>query len=168
MCHALNRNHIARTIQVNQELLESQILGLTRRKNSINGKPTSLHDLGYSSIGLDDGWQACGHGVNGSYHDEHGDPLVDKSKFPSLSDMTAKGHAANVTMGWYGESNRTFPFIFIEREDVHRTRGQVETFSYQSIGNGQIITRQQLRVQRGREGGSLLRTRRASDGRIRI
>lgn len=94
---------------MNQELLESQILGLTRRKNSIDGKPTSLHDLGYSSIGLDDGWQACGQGVNGSYHDENGNPLVDKKKFPSLIEMTARGHAVNVTMGWYGELNALFP-----------------------------------------------------------
>ena len=88
---------------MSQQLLESQILGLTRRKNTVNGKPTSLYDLGYSSIGLDDGWQACGQGVNGSYHDKDGNPLVNKAKFPSLSEMTSKGHAANVTMGWYGK-----------------------------------------------------------------
>ena len=49
--------------KVSQSLLMAQIMGITRRKNSINGKPTSLQDLGYSSIGLDDGWQACGTGV---------------------------------------------------------------------------------------------------------
>ena len=89
---------------VSQQLLEAQIIGMTRRKHSINGKPTSLLDLGYSSIGLDDGWQACGTGVNGSYHDANGQPLVNHSKFPSFSDMTAAGHAANLTMGWYGNN----------------------------------------------------------------
>eukprot|EP00729_Bicosta_minor_P027833 gene27833-10256_t len=89
---------------VSQSLLMAQIMGITRRKNSINGKPTSLQDLGYSSIGLDDGWQACGTGVHGSYHDANGQPLVNKSRFPSFASMTAAGHAANLKMGWYGNN----------------------------------------------------------------
>ena len=28
----------------------------------------SLYDAGFRSAGLDDGWQACGKGVGGSFH----------------------------------------------------------------------------------------------------
>jgi len=30
------------------------------RSRTVNGKPTSLADLGYSDVGLDDAWQLCG------------------------------------------------------------------------------------------------------------
>ena len=33
------------------------------------GAPTSLVQLGFDHIGLDDGWQACGQGVNKSFHE---------------------------------------------------------------------------------------------------
>jgi len=56
-------------LDVNQQLIEQQISGLTRHKHSINGVPTSLLDLGYVSIGLDDGWQVR-HSINGKSNDE--------------------------------------------------------------------------------------------------
>ena len=42
----------------------------------------SLADLGYLSVGIDDGWQSCGSGVAGSFHDAAGNPLVNTSRFP--------------------------------------------------------------------------------------
>ena len=41
---------------------------LVDRSRTVDGKPTSLLDLGYNRIGLDDSWQECGAGVNGSFH----------------------------------------------------------------------------------------------------
>jgi hypothetical protein len=32
------------------------MLSLTSRKRSVNGVPTSLLDLGYNDVGLDDAW----------------------------------------------------------------------------------------------------------------
>ena len=65
----------------------------------------SLLDLGFSDVGVDDGWQACktGREVGGlsSFHDASGAPLVNKSKFPDVKAMVAYGHSKNVTMGWY-------------------------------------------------------------------
>lgn len=45
---------------------------MAERSRAVNGKPMSLLDLGYENCGLDDNWQACGKGVNGSFHDVNG------------------------------------------------------------------------------------------------
>ena len=45
---------------VNQSLIQSIMKGMTSRKRNVNGKPTSLCDLGYCDVGLDDNWQECG------------------------------------------------------------------------------------------------------------
>ena len=86
-------------LNVSQALIEAQIAGLTRRRHSVDGKPTSLLDLGYASIGLDDGWQDCGKGINHTYHSAEGTPLVNKTRFPDMGAMVAVGHAAGVQMG---------------------------------------------------------------------
>ena len=54
------------------------------RKRTVDGVPTSLLDLGYDYAGLDDGWQSCGAGINGSFHTKDGTPIVNTTKFPSL------------------------------------------------------------------------------------
>ena len=73
----------------------------------------SLLDLGFSDVGVDDGWQACGGGVQldnattgcapfcESFHAADGTPLLNRSKFQSLEAMVAYGHGKKVTMGWY-------------------------------------------------------------------
>jgi alpha-galactosidase len=45
--------------------------GMVDRSRSVNGVPTSLRDLGYIDVGLDDNWQACGaYGPNKyTFHD---------------------------------------------------------------------------------------------------
>lgn len=72
------------------------------------GEVMSLAQLGYSDVGLDDCWQACGsYGPNNyTYHDASGNPIVDTSVFPDLKAMTDYGHAKNLTVGWYGNNCR--------------------------------------------------------------
>ena len=48
----------------------------------------SLVDLGYVQANLDDAWQACGAGVNRSFHDAAGNPLFNLRAFPNVSAMT--------------------------------------------------------------------------------
>jgi hypothetical protein len=48
----------------------------------------SLLELGYENCGLDDYYQACGTGVNGSFHNASGYPLIDHTKFPDMKAMT--------------------------------------------------------------------------------
>jgi hypothetical protein len=45
---------------VNQGLIEGIMDGMVSRKRTVDGVPTSLCDLGYCDVGLDDNWQQCG------------------------------------------------------------------------------------------------------------
>ena len=78
-----------------------QVDALVDRSRLVSGKPTSLLDLGYTSVGLDDAWQACGTGINGSFHDKDGNPLVNLATFPNLTAMNAYAHSKGVKSGWY-------------------------------------------------------------------
>ena len=87
---------------VNQQLMEATMDGMVSRKRNVNGKPTSLCDLGYCDVGLDDNWQECG--AYGSekytYHDAAGFPVVNKERFPDFIAMTDHAHKLGLTSGW--------------------------------------------------------------------
>ena len=48
---------------INQSIIEAQIDALVS---------SGLVAAGYVEIGIDEGWEGCGRGVNGSYHDADG------------------------------------------------------------------------------------------------
>jgi hypothetical protein len=56
--------------------MEKMMVAMADKSRLVEGKPTSLLELGYANCGLDDGWQQCGAGVNGSFHDKTGAPIV--------------------------------------------------------------------------------------------
>ena len=82
--------------QVSQDKIAAQVEALTTR---FGGKP-SLLEVGYSRVGIDDGWQDCHRGVNGTFHNASGFPLIN-DKFPNMGAMNAEAHAKGVMMGWY-------------------------------------------------------------------
>lgn len=87
---------------VNQQLIQTIMDGMV-----VPHKGVSLRDLGYSDVGLDDFWQACGDsraapGMH--YHDTDGNPLVNTNLFPDFKAMTDHAHALNLTSGWYGNN----------------------------------------------------------------
>eukprot|EP00900_Chrysochromulina_parva_P024830 jgi/Chrpa1/6981/Chrysochromulina_OHIO_Genome00017210-RA len=83
-------------LEISQDLIQAQVDGLVRIRP---GNSHSLRDVGYTSIGVDDGWQVC---HDRGYHDEStGYPLVNTTLFPDLGAMTAYGHERGVKMGWY-------------------------------------------------------------------
>ena len=47
-----------------------------------------LRDLPWAQ-GLDDFWQACGTGVNGSFHSVNGTPLINLTRFPDSKSSSA-------------------------------------------------------------------------------
>jgi len=51
-------------------------------------------------VGLDDAWQACGTGYNGSFHSAEGVPLLN-NKFPNMAEMNDNAHQKNLKPGWY-------------------------------------------------------------------
>ena len=66
--------------RVNQTKMEIAMEALARKRSG----GTSLADLGYATAGLDDAWQACGTGVDGSFHDANGAPLVNTNRWVTL------------------------------------------------------------------------------------
>ena len=68
---------------VTQQFITRQVDALTVRRLSVAGKPTSLLDLGFDRVGIDAGWNLCT-GVNGSWHDESGHFIIDKTRFPDM------------------------------------------------------------------------------------
>mgnify|MGYP006091369077 CR=1 FL=1 len=92
---------------VNQQLIMSIMKGMTDRSNMVDGKPTSLCDLGYCDVGLDDNWQDCGSkdaAFGMHYHDKEGNPLVNYKRFPDFKNMTDYAHTLGLTSGWYGNN----------------------------------------------------------------
>ncbi|KAJ1449428.1 glycoside hydrolase superfamily [Pelagophyceae sp. CCMP2097] len=91
---------------VDQELIERVMDGMVSRRRLVDGAPTSLCDLGYCDVALDDGWQLCDSvaGAPARYHDETGAPLVNTQRFPSLRNMTGKAHSLGLKAGWYGNN----------------------------------------------------------------
>ena len=85
---------------VSQERILAQVEALIERRNG----RASLLELGYSHLGIDDGWQACGTGFNHSFHDANGRPLVNLTRFPSIKSMNDLAHEKGVKMGWYGNN----------------------------------------------------------------
>ena len=69
---------------ISQALMTDMMTAMADRSRTVQGKPTSLIDLGYNRIGMDDNWQACGAGVNGSFHDASGNPIFNATRFPDV------------------------------------------------------------------------------------
>jgi hypothetical protein len=88
-------------LKVNQTLMQEIMAAIVARSRSVDGVPTSLADLGFTDVGLDDGWQLDNSGPGGKgFHNASGSPIVDTERFPDLGAMTAFGHARNLTVGW--------------------------------------------------------------------
>jgi len=86
---------------VNQDLIQGIMKGMADRSRTVNGVQTSLIDLGYSDVGLDDNWQVC---TDGHYHDDQGRPVVNTTIFPSMKNMTDYAHSLGLTAGFYGNN----------------------------------------------------------------
>jgi len=90
---------------VNQELIEGIMDGVASKKRTVDGVPTSLCDLGYCDVGLDDNWQNCGAGTGGNnYHDSDGNPIMNYDRFPDMKSMVDHAHDLGLTAGWYGNN----------------------------------------------------------------
>jgi alpha-galactosidase len=88
---------------ISSDIIEAQVDALVVRNRTVAGRSghTSLFDMGYSTCGIDEGWEACGAGVNHTQHDAQGNPMVDTKKFPDMGKLVEYGHSKDVKMGWY-------------------------------------------------------------------
>jgi len=90
---------------VDQKVIEGIMDGMVSKKRSVDGKPTSLCDLGYCDVGLDDNWQNCKGGADGNhYHDADGNPVINTDTFPDMKKMTDHAHKLGLSAGWYGNN----------------------------------------------------------------
>jgi len=63
--------------------MEQVMAAVASRSRSVDGVPTSLADLGYTDVGLDDGWQLDNSGPGGKgFHNATGGPIVDTTGGP--------------------------------------------------------------------------------------
>ena len=46
------------------------------------------------------GWQACGQGPNGGFHDASGRPMMNSTRFPNVTAMTALAHSLGLSPGF--------------------------------------------------------------------
>merc|ERR1719273_98159 len=68
---------------------------------TINGKNNvSLAQAGYAMVGIDEGWEGCGQGINNTQHDAKGNPVIN-SKFPNMMALVQYGNSKGLKMGWY-------------------------------------------------------------------
>ena len=89
-------------LNVTQQKLLAQAAALARTYPDLG---PSLLSLGYDNVGLDDGWQKCGAGVNGTFHNASGWAIWDSGKFPSPEAMSAEvKHKYGVGVGWYSNN----------------------------------------------------------------
>ncbi len=89
--------------RITQDMMLDAAAAVTARNRTVAGwgpDPVSLCDLGYCSVGVDEGWEGCGAGVNGTQHDAQGIPTVDTDTFPDTAKMVDGIHAAGLTAGW--------------------------------------------------------------------
>ncbi len=83
----------------------SVVDALVLRRQTVNGVLTSLWDLGYNYASVDDGWQECGAGVNGSFHDPSGHAIINTTRFPDVRAWTDYAHSKGVLTGWYRKND---------------------------------------------------------------
>ena len=57
--------------------------------------------LGFDRVGIDDCWQSCGAGVNGSFHSPQGTPLINHTEFPDMRGLVLHGITNKVAVGFY-------------------------------------------------------------------
>ena len=93
---------------VDQKKMEASAAAIANRSRPGGA---SILDLGFEYCSLDDFWQSCYlenqtslGGVQGSFHDASGYPVVNVTKFPSLKNMVGFAHSLGLKMGWYANN----------------------------------------------------------------
>lgn len=61
---------------------------------------TTMVSAGYTMFTLDLGWEACGAGEDGSFHDANGNPIVNTTKLPDLKGLVATALAKGLSPWW--------------------------------------------------------------------
>lgn len=72
---------------VSDALMRDAIDAITTKNWTVDGETVSLADVGYASVGIDEGWEGCGQGVTvkgrKTQHYANGTPAINE-KFPDM------------------------------------------------------------------------------------
>ena len=82
---------------IDETKIRAQVDGLVKVRDDKN---RSLLSLGFNSVGIDEGWEGCGSGVNGTQHTADGTPTIDAA-FPDTATMVKNIHGMGLSAGWY-------------------------------------------------------------------
>ena len=82
---------------ISDAVIRAQADGLVNRSRG----GVSLLDVGYVNLGIDEGWEGCGQGVNKTQHTAYGWPVVDTQKFPDMNATASYIRSKGLTAGWY-------------------------------------------------------------------
>ena len=101
---------------ISQDLIMKCIDAVTDKSRLVDGVPTSLLDLGYNSVGVDDFWQKCDSTGHYFHNDTapNGWAVINNSTFPNVTALVEYAHTKNVLIGWYFNNchcseNNTYP-----------------------------------------------------------
>ena len=88
--------------RITQDMMLEAATAMVAKNRTVAGHDgkVSLCDLGYCSVGVDEGWEGCGSGVNGTQHKADGTPTIDTA-FPDTSKMVTDIHGLALAAGWY-------------------------------------------------------------------
>ena len=98
--------------KIDADTVRTAARGLVDTSRTIKGRPagTSLKDLLYNSVGIDEGWQSCaaqpGYPTGDwMFHRSNEDstisPVVNETLFPSMKDLVEEVHSMGLAAGWY-------------------------------------------------------------------
>ena len=97
------RSWYAYYTKMNQDMITGVIDALAEKNRTVKGwdGKVSLCDLGYCAAGIDEGWEGCGLGVNGTQHYLNGTPATNPKLYPDMKGLVDYGHKKGLKMGWY-------------------------------------------------------------------
>ena len=89
---------------INDKTFRNAIDAVTAKVWDVGGAKASLFEVGYTRVGIDEGWENCSgtdpdHGLR--QHNADGTPMINVDKFPDLKGLVDYGHSKGVLMGWY-------------------------------------------------------------------
>lgn len=87
--------------RITQDMMIQAADAVAAKNRTLNGKAgLSLCDVGYCAVGIDEGWEDCGAGVNGTQHDAKGNPVIEP-QFPDMGGLVQHIHSLGLKAGWY-------------------------------------------------------------------
>ena len=88
---------------VSQARMEAVVEAMSAPRKLWDGTSQSLIQLGYTRIGIDEGWESCRKNAAGKsrYHDAQGKPIINTDTFPDMVGLVKATNKAGAHLDWY-------------------------------------------------------------------